>query len=351
MKLPNSTGTVYKMSGKRRKPWAAVITTGWTQYFDDDGVPLGKPKQERKFIGSFATRKDALKALMDWNEQSSTPTQNPSVSAQKQGYTPTFKQLWKEVKPLRVAKLAKTTQSNYEYSFKRCEAFHDKRVDTITYSDLQKNMNDYMAEGKTAGSLKLHKVFLTMIFNEAIKQGYISQNPASLVTYKATKDKTIKDALPIDIIKRIYESDCPTRDAVIILIYTGIRINELLSLKHIEDDHFVVSSKTEAGNRTVPIHPQVKDLLERWVSVKHSKYGAFSKQLDDDCEVYGYKFTFHECRHTFVSLATKYDMNEIIMKKIVGHSTNDVTEKVYTHVDVPTLIEQINKIPMINDLS
>lgn len=351
MKLPNSTGTVYKMNGKRRKPWAAVVTTGWTQYFDDDGVPTGKPKQERKFIGSFATRKDALKALMDWNEQSPTSAQNPSVSAQKQGYTPTFKQLWKEVKALRVAKLAKSTQSNYEYSFKRCEAFHDKRVDTITYMDLQKNMSDYMAEGKTAGSLKLHKTFLTMIFNEAIKQGYISRNPASLVTYKATKEKTKKDALPIDIIKRIYASDCPTRDAVIILIYTGIRINELLKLKHLEDGYFVVSSKTEAGNRTVPIHPQIKDLLEKWVSVKHSKYGAFSKQLKDDCLVYGYKFTFHECRHTFVSLGTEYDMNQVILKKIVGHSTTDVTEAVYTHVNVPTLTAEILKIPMINDLS
>lgn len=350
MKLSNGIGSVYKMSGKRRKPWAAVITTGWTQYFDDNGVPKGKPKQERKFIGSFATRKDALKALMDWNEQSTTSTQNPSVSAQKQGYTPTFKQLWKEVKPLRVDKLAKSTQSNYEYSFKRCEAFHDKRVDTITYRDLQKNMNDYMAEGKTAGSLKLHKTFLTMIFNEAIKQGYITLNPASLVTYKATKDKTKKEALPLELIRRIYDSDCQTRDALIILIFTGIRINELLRLKHIEKDYFVVSSKTEAGNRYIPIHPQVQELLQKWVSTKHVKYGAMAQQLEDDCLVYGHKFTFHECRHTFVSLGTKYGMSQPILKKITGHSTTDVTEAVYTHVDLDTLRDEIRKIPMLMDM-
>lgn len=29
MKLPNGFGSVYKLPGKRRKPWAASKTTGW----------------------------------------------------------------------------------------------------------------------------------------------------------------------------------------------------------------------------------------------------------------------------------------------------------------------------------
>ena len=34
MRLPNGYGSVYKLSGKRRKPWAARVTTGWT--FDEE---------------------------------------------------------------------------------------------------------------------------------------------------------------------------------------------------------------------------------------------------------------------------------------------------------------------------
>ena len=30
MKLPNGFGSVYKLSGKRRNPWVARKTTGWT---------------------------------------------------------------------------------------------------------------------------------------------------------------------------------------------------------------------------------------------------------------------------------------------------------------------------------
>ena len=30
MNLPNGFGSVYKLSGKRRRPWVARKTTGWT---------------------------------------------------------------------------------------------------------------------------------------------------------------------------------------------------------------------------------------------------------------------------------------------------------------------------------
>lgn len=29
MKMPNGYGSVYKLSGNRRKPWAARVTDGW----------------------------------------------------------------------------------------------------------------------------------------------------------------------------------------------------------------------------------------------------------------------------------------------------------------------------------
>ena len=32
MKLPNGYGSVYKLSGKRRKPYVSVISTGLDQY-------------------------------------------------------------------------------------------------------------------------------------------------------------------------------------------------------------------------------------------------------------------------------------------------------------------------------
>ena len=63
MKLPNKYGSVYKLSGKRRKPWAARKTVGWKQ------VPEKKKSYPiYQFIGFYATRTEALQALANYNE-------------------------------------------------------------------------------------------------------------------------------------------------------------------------------------------------------------------------------------------------------------------------------------------
>ena len=57
-KMPNGYGSVVKLSGKRRFPYAARITTSWSA----DG------KQVKKYLGCFKTRQDAYKALADFND-------------------------------------------------------------------------------------------------------------------------------------------------------------------------------------------------------------------------------------------------------------------------------------------
>lgn len=47
------------------------------------------------------------------------------------------------------------------------------------------------------------------------------------------------------------------------------------------------------------------------------------------------------------SLANEYGLNEFLVKKIMGHSSRDLTKDVYTHVDTQRLIDEINKIPVL----
>ena len=63
MKLPNGFGSVYKLSGRRRKPWAARKTTGWTWNEEKQ-----KSYPVYQFIGYYATRQDALTALAEFNK-------------------------------------------------------------------------------------------------------------------------------------------------------------------------------------------------------------------------------------------------------------------------------------------
>ena len=161
---------------------------------------------------------------------------------------------------------------------------------------------------------------------------------------------------------------------ILMLIYTGCRIGELLDLEkkdiHLEDRWFYVKeSKTEAGIREVPIAEKVVPFFEYWMQkdcdhlictpdeepLKYRNYydsywlplmlqlnmGKFV--MKDDKEVYeGHRP--HDTRHTCISLMTEKKVDGRIIKKIVGHKGQGVTETVYTHLELPVKLEAINLI-------
>ncbi len=55
MRRPNGGGSIYKLSGNRRRPWTIRITTGWE----------GK-KQKYKMVGYYGTKEEAEMALLDF---------------------------------------------------------------------------------------------------------------------------------------------------------------------------------------------------------------------------------------------------------------------------------------------
>ena len=52
----------------------------------------------------------------------------------------------------------------------------------------------------------------------------------------------------------------------------------------------------------------------------------------------------HDCRHTFATLLNNAGANPTSVKRILGHASKDVTEKVYTHKDLHELRKAINMI-------
>ena len=52
----------------------------------------------------------------------------------------------------------------------------------------------------------------------------------------------------------------------------------------------------------------------------------------------------HDTRHTCISLLASAGVDERIVKKIVGHKGQGVTQVVYTHFEIVELIDAINKI-------
>lgn len=114
--------------------------------------------------------------------------------------------------------------------------------------------------------------------------------------------------------------------------------------------------KTQAGkNRIVPVHPKIMPYLTKWLS-----RGGKTIICDDDgnaIPAYKYRPLFskvmeelglpsatpHWCRHTAASRMRMAGVDEVAIKRILGHSDGDVTEH-YTHVDVSFLAKEIQKV-------
>ena len=59
MKRANGDGSIYKIGGKRRKPWGARITTGWRL-----DPASGKLTQEYQLIGTFRSVRPLVKGIL-----------------------------------------------------------------------------------------------------------------------------------------------------------------------------------------------------------------------------------------------------------------------------------------------
>lgn len=57
----------------------------------------------------------------------------------------------------------------------------------------------------------------------------------------------------------------------------------------------------------------------------------------------------HECRHTFASLMNSANANKLCIKRIMGHSSQDITDDVYTHKTIEELIAAIKKLQKIKE--
>ena len=103
MRNPNGYGCVYKLSGKRRKPFAARVTIDWTL---KDGQQTAT--QKYKSLGTFATRAEALSALAAYHDD---PHAIPGSI--------TFAQLYDRWSDLKFTKISDSTIKSYKTEAKR----------------------------------------------------------------------------------------------------------------------------------------------------------------------------------------------------------------------------------------
>lgn len=344
MKNPNGFGSVVRLSGKRRKPWAVRITDGYE-------IKNGKLICKRKYIGYYETRKEALTALSKYNVD---PYFIPEDI--------TFSELYEKWSAEKYPSLSTSGVHSYQAAYAVCKPIYETQFADLKRINLQAVIDN---SNKGYATLRNVKILFSQLFEYAIQNDIVQKDYSQFVDVAKHKDKnkeTMHKAFSADEIGKLWELSPDTRIQVILMmIYSGVRISELLDLKkcdiHINERYFnVVSSKTEAGVRAVPIADKVFPFFDTMMTAdsehlvtldgKKVGYQKFIQKIWlPSLELLGASHKPHDTRHTCVSMLANANVNPTIIKKIIGHSgAMNLTEKVYTHFEIAPLLNAINKI-------
>lgn len=335
MRLPNGYGSVFKLSGNRRKPFVARKTVG----FNDKGHPIYKP------IGYYETRKIALQALADYNE-------NPyDINTT----TITFEEVFDKYFEQKAPTISEKNQLDYKSSFRIYSAIHDKPFKDIKAAELQNIMDNC---GKEYPTRRKIKVMLNQVYKYAMANDIIAKDYAEFVNIgNPGEAKTIRIPFSDKEIKKLWDNKDRLKniDTILIMIYSGWRIGELLTLetKNIDFEQQVMKGgiKTDAGkDRIVPIHPYILPLIQNRFNADSKyllsannpiNYKTYSDNWKLEMNQLEMKHLPHDCRHTFATLADNAGCNKLAIKRIMGHASQDITDKVYTHKDIEELRKNI----------
>lgn len=338
---PNGYGSVYKLKGRRRRPWIARVTVGWT--------PEGK--QLYQTIGYFATKQEGLNALALYRVNPVSPRANITLG-----------ELYEEWSANKYKNISKSTRDNYIAAWKYLQPLSKAKVKDIRTTHLQTVIDKCVEKGLSNSTLEKIRVLAVMLYDYAIKNDIVNKNYAKFIELPKA-EKTPKDRFTELEIKQIEKAadSVPWADTILILIYTGMRISELLGLTKfnvdLEKQLITGGVKTEAGkNRIIPIHPKILKYIRYW----YEKNGETLICRDDgkriSVDYYRKKLYYpaleaigvrrlnpHACRHTFASLLAEAGVETIYIQKIIGHTDYAFTANEYTHLEIEALRREINK--------
>lgn len=362
MRLPNGFGNVSKLSGKRRNPWRARKTSGWT--IDEK---TQKAKQTYITIGYYPTRQLALQALSEYNA-------NPyDLDANKI----TFAEIYEKWSEKKFEEISPSNINGYKASYKICEPIYNIKFADLKLTHLQSIVDK---SGKNFPALKKLKILFNQLFDYAVMNEVIPKD-RHIVEYlnigkeeKSTKHYRFTNE-EIDTLWRWADGNEYVQ-VILMLIYSGVRPGELFNTKcssvDLESRYFTIEKgKNVNAARKVPIHDRTVSFFANWMSkgneylitnlsggkfqfdTNHSSYtDSFWIPVLNDIGILQYKNEKGEIaehlpddtRHTFTTMWKEKKLDEAMRRKIQGHSGKGVGEIVYTHFELEKLKEELNKL-------
>ena len=333
MRKPNGYGSIKHLTGRRRRPFVFVVSEHGRQ----------KP------VEYFTTQVEAEIFQADYNKlhfHRSLPAHQITLA-----------ELYHRWLPAHTANTnpSQSTLDSYTNSFKHLVPLHYEPIQDLKYADYQKIIDDMRKSGLSYSSCKKVRSLISLLEKYAVKIELINKCYAPLLSLGRNHPVHPHKPFSRQKINRLWNVlDSPGVDTVLILLYTGMRVGEMLALQkndvNLRQGYIrITKSKTVSGIRTIPIHHRIFPLIARRMKSSGSSLIADSegKQYDYSCYCIIWRsvmqiikangHTTHDCRHTVATLLDNAGANETAKRRILGHAGGDVTERVYTHKNIRQL--------------
>lgn len=356
----NGEGTIFE--DKKNKRWIGQYISG----IAEDGKAIRKSVYGK-------TQKEVVNKLNEVKYQ-----MNNDIYVEKNGI-----KLVKIIEDIREEKLASNTISGGQYARLKWtinkiknSKLGEMKIQDVTKNDIQEFLNS-IKDLSDSYIKKLYEQFVQAYRRAEIKK-YITYNPMyEVIKPKSDKQTKVVEALDINVQKAFTEylnkasiEDEPYKNIILIQMYMGLRIGEVLALSAknidlenkllyvkrtlINDKEFAIilgnKTKTYAGNRTLPIPDFLVPIFEEQLKYANGnlhnlifttndnyiRTSAINKELkrifDEELKTSSKNISTHCLRHTYGTRCIEAGMTAVVLQRLMGHKDVTVTLNTYTSV-------------------
>ena len=337
-KRPNGAGSVYKLTDKRRtRPWV-VAKSG-------------------KIMGYYATKTAAVEAL---GKLAGKPVGDAIDMTLQDIYT-----LWSAQHYPRVKEDARR---GYELAWAKLEPLAARKMRSLRTEDVQRIIDADVQAGRKRTTTEKVRGLYSQLCKYAMRRDVIDRNYAEYLVLPR-RAPVIRDTFTEEEIQRIrLDADAGNEPSmvIVILLYTGYRINELLQKRRDQVDLvqgvMYGGEKTVAGRgRAVIIHPAIRPYVAYFMGRGEGPLllsGYSGNIRRDNFSRRDWKDTLqrlgitregrqlhpHCTRYTFATRAKSAGLDDDAIKRMMGHTDFELTSDVYIQDDLDRLRAEMDKL-------
>ena len=241
-----------------------------------------------------------------------------------------------------IAHYTRPTERNYVLDM-LYKLIGNKAIDKITASDIEKYINLRIGKVKNS-TINRDMDTIFRVFSLAIENEQINVNPCRRVKKLRIENPTERYLTKEEEIKLLACCNPMMKVIVMTALYTGLRQNELLSLKWQDiffNENYLIALNTKNNKpREIPIVPKLRVEL---LSLKHiseyvftspstcSKYKNIKKTFARTVKRAQIPhITFHQLRHTTASRLNEIGVDIVTIQRILDHADIKTTMR-YIH--------------------